>query len=637
MSLNAKVLLVLVLVVLACVGLASGLQRLVVDPRFAELERQEARQDLRRCTSALDRELEHLDRFCRDWGYWDDTWRFARGENPRYEETNLQLSSFQSARFNGLYVVDRDGRVVWGRAYSLATEEPLAIDVLPGDAWPADHPLLRWAAQDPSEQAGTTDVLLSDQGPLLTCARRILRSDLSGPPAGVLVIARRLSSELTADLVTQTHVTFEAWPIDAPERPLDVRRATQRLVARDGETIVESLDATRLHAYAAIRDRAGRPVLVLRAVVPRDISARGRAVTNFALAVIVVGALGLVGVLAVFLRLVVVRPLAAITSSVVAVGHSGEPAPVRCADRADELGILAREFGTAMDKLAETRRRLEEQSFRAGMAELAEGVLHNIRNLLTPLAGELDVLRERVARLSPDKIEQYRQELESGAPEPERRRDLEAFLTLSSRTALALTVELRRDLDSMAARILELEGILKHNERYARMPRPLEPVGLAGLAEDAAALLSAEERARLAIETRPVPAEAATIRASRPVVLQLLLELFHNASESVRRSERARGTVLLHAGAEYEHERRLVHVRIEDDGDGIEPADLPRIFERGYTAGSRRGTGLGLHWCANAMNAMGGRISAESAGHGRGATIHLWFPAATPSGAGERR
>ncbi len=636
MSLNTKVLLVLVLVVLAYIGLAAGLQRLVVDPRFTELERQEARQDVRRCTAALERETAHLDRFCRDWGYWDDTWRFARDHNPEYEATNLQFSSFQSAGFNALYLLDDTGRVLWGKAYSLATEQPLAFDALPTDAWPTDHPLLRWTGEDPSDQAGTTDLLLSDQGPLLACARRILRSDLSGPPAGVLVIARRLSPALLADLAEQTHVSFETWAIDAPDRPPDVRQAAERLAARD-DALVEPIDADRLHAYATIRDRAGRPVLVVRAVVPRDISARGHEVTDFALAAIFFGALALVGVLAVFLRLVVVRPLAAITASVVAVGRSGEPTAVRCADRADELGVLAREFGTAMDKLAETRRRLEEQSFRAGMAELAEGVLHNIRNLLTPLAGELEVLRERVARLSPERIEEYRRELETGAPPPERRRDLEAFLSLSSRTALALVTELRRDLDSMATRTAQIEEILEHNERYARAPRPLEPVGLAEAVDDAAALLSADERARLTLDVRPAPPEAATIRASRPVVLQLLLELFHNAAESVRRSGRARGTVTVHAGAEYEHERRMVHLRIVDDGDGIAPDALPRVFERGFTAGSRRGTGLGLHWCANAMNAMGGRVRAESPGRGRGATIHLWFPAATPSGAGEPR
>lgn len=636
MSLNAKVLLVLLLVVLACVGLATGLQRLVVDPRFAELERREAEQDLRRCTSAIERELEHLDRFCRDWGYWDDTWRFVRGENPDYEATNLQFSSFESAGFNAMYFLDVAGRVVWGKAFSLETGKPLAVDVLPQDVWPADHPLLRWTREDPSERAGTTDLLRSDQGLLLACARRILRSDASGPPAGVLVIGRRLSRALVADLVAQTHVTFEVWALDAPERPADVRRAGERLGTRDA-ALVEPLDANRLYAYTTVRDRAGRPVLALRAVVPRDISARGHDVTDFVLATLVVGALLLVGVLAVFLRLVVVRPLLAITSSVVAVGRSGAPAPVRCAERADELGVLAREFRTAMDKLADTRRRLEEQSFLAGMAEVAEGVLHNIRNLLTPLAGELDVLRERVERLSPEKVAAYRRELESEDPPPDRRRDIEAFLALSSRTALALVVELRRDLGSMATRITEIESILKHNERYARAPRPLEPVGLAGLVEDAAALLSAEDRDRVAIDLRPVPDEAATIRASRPIALQVFLELFHNAAAAVRRAARARGTVRVQAGAEYEHERRIVHVRVADDGDGIEAADLPRIFERGFTTGGRRGMGLGLHWCANAMNAMGGRMSAESPGRGRGATLHLWFPADRPSDAGESR
>ena len=72
-------------------------------------------------------------------------------------------------------------------------------------------------------------------------------------------------------------------------------------------------------------------------------------------------------------------------------------------------------------------------------------------------------------------------------------------------------------------------------------------------------------------------------------------------------------------------EPQLVHVRFTDNGQGIPAEALPRLFERGFTS-KARGSGIGLHWCANTMAAMGGRIHASSDGPGRGACVHLLLP-----------
>ena len=75
------------------------------------------------------------------------------------------------------------------------------------------------------------------------------------------------------------------------------------------------------------------------------------------------------------------------------------------------------------------------------------------------------------------------------------------------------------------------------------------------------------------------------------------------------------------------HEPHLAHVRFTDNGQGIPAEALPRLFERGFTS-KARGSGIGLHWCANTMAAMGGRIHATSDGPGRGACVHLLLPLA---------
>ena len=51
------------------------------------------------------------------------------------------------------------------------------------------------------------------------------------------------------------------------------------------------------------------------------------------------------------------------------------------------------------------------------------------------------------------------------------------------------------------------------------------------------------------------------------------------------------------------------------------------MFEKGFSTKSRdTNRGIGLHWCANAIHALGGRIWAASDGPGRGASVHVVFP-----------
>ena len=118
------------------------------------------------------------------------------------------------------------------------------------------------------------------------------------------------------------------------------------------------------------------------------------------------------------------------------------------------------------------------------------------------------------------------------------------------------------------------------------------------------------------------------VRAHRVGLLQVMGNLILNAYESIQRSQSESGEIRVVASSETVDEQAMVRLTIRDTGCGFDDNIRQKIFQRGYTSKQGHMTGLGLHWCANALAGMGGRIQAESTGFGHGAEFHVLLPSA---------
>lgn len=99
---------------------------------------------------------------------------------------------------------------------------------------------------------------------------------------------------------------------------------------------------------------------------------------------------------------------------------------------------------------------------------------------------------------------------------------------------------------------------------------------------------------------------------------EIFINLLQNASEALE----ANGRITISGCVRPD---RAVQVTVSDDGPGIPPDKLPRVFEAYYTTKSR-GTGLGLAIVKNNVELYGGKVRAESE-LGKGAKFTLVFPA----------
>src|SRR5438445_1197483 len=83
-------------------------------------------------------------------------------------------------------------------------------------------------------------------------------------------------------------------------------------------------------------------------------------------------------------------------------------------------------------------------------------------------------------------------------------------------------------------------------------------------------------------------------------------------------------------------DERTATLRVADGGVGLDEDELPQVFRRGYraaSAGRVKGDGLGLYFAHGLVAKHGGRMWAESLGHGRGSTFSFSLPWTHASGA----
>ncbi|MXY70322.1 MAG: response regulator [Acidobacteriia bacterium] len=153
-----------------------------------------------------------------------------------------------------------------------------------------------------------------------------------------------------------------------------------------------------------------------------------------------------------------------------------------------------------------------------------------------------------------------------------------------------------------------------------------EPVEVAELVEPArSAFLSGGGRHGILVD---LPAGLPRVMAERRRIVQVLGNLISNAARHAPDSSPIR----LAAALEHAH----VSISVTDEGRGVAPEQLPHLFSRHVAGkeGAPLGRGLGLAICKGLVEAHGGRIRADSAGLGRGATFTFTIPAAAePSGA----
>jgi len=282
----------------------------------------------------------------------------------------------------------------------------------------------------------------------------------------------------------------------------------------------------------------------------------------------------------------------------------------------------------SLDNLRNAQRELVAASRKAGMADVARAVLHNVGNVLNSvnvsanLAADL-VRRSKVSGLvkAAELLKEHQGELGTFLTGDARGKHLPEYLWTVSDRLRGEQASLLDELESLQGNIDHIKTIIARQQQHAAsVASTFEVVRPTEIADEAIALVKrACDEQGIVFARQYADLPAAVIDRHR--ALQIVVNLLSNARQALGNVQGAR-TITVRASAA---EDGQFMIEVTDNGCGIAADHVPKLFQPGFTT-KREGHGLGLHSSACLAKELGGSLHGASDGPGRGARFALVLP-----------
>ena len=291
---------------------------------------------------------------------------------------------------------------------------------------------------------------------------------------------------------------------------------------------------------------------------------------------------------------------------------------------------LLKKRGKRIEQELGAARQLLETSRQAGMAEIATSILHNVGNVLNSVNVSSGVIFSKVQSSKLPGLtraialmEEHRNDLAGFFGQNPKGRQLLGYLSKLDANLVHEKKEIMQEINTLQENILHIKGIVAMQQNYARGSNIIETLKIEDLVEDALRLDS-EALERHEIKLQREYSEMQPVLVDKHKVLQILVNLIRNAKHAFDNLTGNDKQITLRIT----NENNRIRIDVIDNGIGIPPENMIRIFNHGFTT-KKDGHGFGLHSGALTAKEIGGTLTVYSEGTGRGSKFTLELPLST--------
>jgi len=278
-------------------------------------------------------------------------------------------------------------------------------------------------------------------------------------------------------------------------------------------------------------------------------------------------------------------------------------------------------------ELQAAQKELLETAHRAGRAEIATNVLHNVGNVLNSINVSVTTSMETIATSQmtmlprvTKMLDDHKDHLGDFLTKDAKGKQLPLFLDKLVQHLMKERDKLETELKLINKSVDHIKAIVTVQQSYAGVSAVWESVALAEIIDDAVRVnASGLDQNHVGIVRRFESLPPQMIQKHK--VLQILVNVVSNAKHAVAARHQGGGTITLTLSAV----DGKAQISCSDSGIGISAENLDRLFRHGFTT-KKDGHGFGLHSAVLAAREMGGDLTASSEGEGKGATFTLTLP-----------
>jgi sensor domain CHASE-containing protein len=664
MRLSNKVLITLAVCWFAFLGISYFVAEYFLLNSFLVLERNQINTNINRAKQALNQIMYSLGTFTVDWAHWNDAYDYIRGVNPQFIPNNIDFSALTNSNINLLIYLNKQGDILIGVPFNIENKKqipyPLGLDkyIYPGS-------LLENHVDAKSQNHG---LILLPTGIMLIASAGVSTTDMSEPMNGTLITGRYFSQRLLQILSNATSLPLALYTSSYIKTNKKMNKIYNQILnnKKDKNSQYISIENNSLaYGYTVLYDIFEEPIGMIRVTVPRAIFKTGKEAIDFYLGIFIVTGIVFSIIVWFLLRFLVLKRLEFLNKEIKEIGGKKDFNRNIEMKEQDELASVAKEFNDLMHTINVSHEQLKRQvreitlsekkleasntklvleiherkqmqlkvealhkelilaARRAGMADIASGVLHNVGNILNNVTTSVGVAKEMVESSRAKKLDDLAKMLEGNKD------NLVDFLTKDARGTKILEYirmlanSLIDENKNMEKEVCNLDKYIGHIKEVVTMQQSLsnvigmnEELKIADIIEDARMLNKSISENKEIEFTYDIQLKENVI-LDRVKLLHVIVNLIKNAIESILEANPPEKHIWIKV---FQKDETFFRIEVKDNGLGISADNLTNIFNYGFTT-KQSGNGIGLHTSSSFIQEMGGKLYATNNESGPGATF----------------